>query len=143
MLPSPQTCEPTNFHWCRCGAEGRVKRVQTRERGTPSVPAEFFIKIYNCMALLVQAKWPLLMVSLVWDRLYKNPCVCVFVLGRCFSLCFFRLQNSLQNPLLRPSHCIYSSRTDGWETNGTFGKMLQNISPLNICSFLLPNNYGT
>ena len=29
-----------NVRWCRWGAERRVKRAQTRERGPPSAPAE-------------------------------------------------------------------------------------------------------
>ena len=37
-----QTRVPKNFRWCRWGAKRRVKRAQTRERGPPSAPAEFF-----------------------------------------------------------------------------------------------------
>ena len=37
---SPDTCTE-KFYWCQLGAERRVKRVQTRERGHPSAPAEF------------------------------------------------------------------------------------------------------
>ena len=33
--PPSQTCAPKNFRWCRWGAEWRVKRVQTWERGPP------------------------------------------------------------------------------------------------------------
>ena len=34
-----------NFHWCRWGAECRVKRAQTRERGPPTAPAEIYANL--------------------------------------------------------------------------------------------------
>ena len=37
-----QTCVPENFRYCRWGAERRVSRAQTRERGPPSELAEIF-----------------------------------------------------------------------------------------------------
>ena len=37
-----QTCAPENFRVCRWGAERRVSRAQTRERGPPSAWAEIF-----------------------------------------------------------------------------------------------------
>ena len=45
--PSSQTCVPKKFRWCRWGAERRVKRAQTWERGPPSAPAEIcYMSIY-------------------------------------------------------------------------------------------------
>ena len=41
-----QICAPENFRWCRWGAEQRVEHVQTRERGPPSAPAEFFFLLF-------------------------------------------------------------------------------------------------
>ena len=37
-----QTCVPKKLRLCRWGAEQWVKHAQTRERGSPSAPAEFF-----------------------------------------------------------------------------------------------------
>ena len=42
-----QICAPTNFRWCRWGAERRVERAQTREQGPPSVPAEIIKSFYQ------------------------------------------------------------------------------------------------
>ena len=39
------------FHWCRWGAEQRVKHAQTQERGPPSAPAEF----YNNLEFILQS----------------------------------------------------------------------------------------
>ena len=36
---------PENFRSCRWGAERRVKRAQTRERGPPSALAEIVAKV--------------------------------------------------------------------------------------------------
>ena len=35
MIPTLQTCAPNNFRCCSSGAERRVERAQTRERGPP------------------------------------------------------------------------------------------------------------
>ena len=45
---------PENFRSCRWGAEQRVLRVQTRERGPPSALAEIDIPV-------IDADWYLLM----------------------------------------------------------------------------------
>ena len=42
--PEMKTRAQKNFRWCRWGAERRAKRAQTRERGSPSAPAEIHNK---------------------------------------------------------------------------------------------------
>ena len=37
------TCAEKNHRWCRWGADLRVKRAQTRERGPPSAPGEILL----------------------------------------------------------------------------------------------------
>ena len=49
--PPSKTRAPKNFRWCRWGAERRVKRAQTRERGPPSAPAEI-LKISTIKSIL-------------------------------------------------------------------------------------------
>ena len=56
-LPSPPwTCVEKKFRLCRWGAERRVKRAQTRERGPPSALAEFLSTKTFCYSSRCKSK---------------------------------------------------------------------------------------
>ena len=67
---------PKNFRWCRWGAERRVKRAQTQERGPPSAPAVIYFFKIAVLTIIRLAVFNLLTVSLHISS-YLSECLCL------------------------------------------------------------------